>query len=107
MSSDNSLECGGSQSAPPNDLSSSLCSTVEPSVESVQLWIDEEMAPSDPNLPFGDDMLCTKSPDTLRVYFQNANYIRSERMEKWLDACVCMHAEKVAIFGLAEINVNP
>ncbi len=107
VSADNNMECGASQLAPSTDLSLPLCLTVVPSVESVQLRIDEEMASSDPNLPFGDEMSCPKSPDTLRVYFQNANSIRSERMEKWLDACVCMRAKEVDIFGLAEINVNP
>ena len=75
--------------------------------QSVQPRIDDVLASEDANLPFGDDISGTKSPETLRFFFQNANSIRSERMEKWLHTCVCMRAKEVDIFGLAEINVNP
>ncbi len=74
--------------------------------QEVQTRIDDEFASEDVNLPFGDEMISPKPPETLRFYFQNANSIRSERMEKWLDDCVCMRAKEVDIFGLVEINVN-
>ena len=87
--------------------SPSVCQTSSLNNESVQIWIDDATVLADPNLPFGDEMVHHKSSDTLRVYFQNANSIRSKRMEKWLHTCVCMRAKEVDIFGLAEINVNP
>ncbi len=83
------------------------CNNLALTNQSVQLRIDDELADADENLHFGSELLSPKPPETLRLYFQNANSIRSERMEKWLHACVCMRAKEVDIFGLAEINVNP
>ncbi len=74
---------------------------------SVQPRIDDEFSTQDKNLHFGDELVCPKPPETLRIYFQNAKSIRSDRMEKWLHACVCMQAKEVDIFGLPKINVNP
>ncbi len=76
-------------------------------VTSVQTRIDDGFALNDANLLFGDTMSESKPPETLRVYFQNANSICSEQIEKWLDACLCMLSKEVDIFGLAEMNVNP
>ena len=45
--------------------------------------------------------------DTLKIYFQNANSIRSTRLEKWLDICVTMKRMNVDLFGFSEININP
>ena len=75
--------------------------------QSVQTRIDDQVAVEDSNLTFGSALISPNKKETFRVYFQNANSIWSERMEKWLDACVTMRGKDVDLFGLAEINVNP
>ena len=73
----------------------------------VQLRLyDQDRAP-DSNFPFGDEIKVDKGKDILRVYFQNANSIRSTRLEKLLDICVSMKRMNVDLFGIVEININP
>ena len=103
----------GSQAAPecqgqlPSTTSADANNPFNMGPQSVQTRIDDHVAAADDNLTFGEAMASPKASDSLQIYFQNANLIRSDRMEKWLDACVTMQAKEVDLFGFAEINVNP
>ncbi len=61
----------------------------------------------DNNGCFGDSLGNKANERIFRVYFQNANSIKSTRWDKWVHTCALMKTKSVDLFGLAEIGINP
>jgi hypothetical protein len=59
------------------------------------------------NYPFGDIMNEIKQPNSIRVFYKNANGIRSyNSWDTWDNACNSIHKLSVDIIGISETNIN-
>jgi hypothetical protein len=61
---------------------------------------------TDQNQPSGDILSEEKTKDTLRIYFQNANGISTNKWMDWTHATTLVKNLQIDILGIAETNVN-